>query len=101
MTIYAVNKVCRRTVTEPEFREQLRTDAEPALRAAHPPLSEEEVQLILAGDVAPLARMGANCFLLHMLGRYGLFGLTLPEYARRIRQEYAPEREGWAAERVV
>lgn len=101
MSIYAVNKVCRRTVSEPAFREQLRTDPEPALRAAQPPLSEEELQLILKGDVARLARLGVNYFLLHMLARFELFGLTLPEYSRQIRQEFAAERERWAAERAV
>lgn len=98
MSIYAVNKVCRRTVTEPEFREQLREHPEAGLRAARPPLSEEEIQLLLAGDVGALARMGVNHFLLHHLARYDLFGLDLPEYSRRIRQEFASEREQWAAE---
>jgi hypothetical protein len=42
--------------------------------------------------------MGANFFLLHQLGRFELFGLTLPLYAQRIRAEYAPERSRWAAE---
>ena len=35
----------------------------------------------------------ANFFLLHQLGRFELLGLTLPEYARRIRAEYAEERK--------
>jgi hypothetical protein len=102
MSIYAVNKVCRRVVHEPDFREALRSDPERALRAAKPPLSDEEVALLLAGDVGRLARMGANHFLLHQLGRWEVLGLTLPEYARRIRAEYAPERARWlAAERLT
>lgn len=92
MSIYAVNKLCRRLVHEPALREQLKTDPEPALRAAKPPLTDEEIQYILAGDVGRLGRMGANFFLLHMLGRFELFGLTLQEYGRRIRTEYAAER---------
>jgi hypothetical protein len=92
MSVYAVNKLCRRLVHEPELREQLKTDPEPTLRAATPPLSDEEIHLILAGDVGPLGRMGANFFLLHMLGRFELFGLSLQEYGRRIRREYAAER---------
>ena len=99
MSIYAVNKLCRRLVHEPELREQLRTDPEPALRAASPPLSEEEIRLILAGDVGRLARMGANPFLLHFLGRFELLGLTLPEHGVRIRREYAAERAEWASRR--
>lgn len=99
MSIYAVNKVCRRVVQEPDFRERLRTDPEPALREARPELTEEERRLMMSGDVARLARMGVNHFLLHQLARFELFGLTLPEYGRRIRQEFAPERERWAARR--
>ena len=96
MSIYAVNKVCRRVVREPAFVEQLRADPERALRAARPPLSDEERALLLAGDVGRLGRMGANFFLLHQLGRFELFGLTLPEYAARIRAEYAAERAAGA-----
>ena len=92
MSIYAVDKVCRRVVREPDFVQALRDDPERALRAAQPPLTEEERALLLAGDVGRLGRMGASFFLLHQLGRMELFGLTLPEYAARIRAEYAAER---------
>ncbi len=94
MSIYAVDKVCRRVVREPEFVEALRTDPRGALAAAQPPLTGEELTLLLAGDVGRLGRMGASFFLLHQLGRFELFGLTLPEYASRIRAEYAAERGG-------
>ena len=60
-----------------------------------PPLSDEERELLLAGDVGRLGRMGANFFLLHQLGRFELFGLTLPTYAQRIRAEYRDERAQW------
>ena len=92
MSIYAVDKIGRRVVREPELVAALRSDPEAALRAAAPPLSDEERELLLAGDVGRLGRMGANFFLLHQLGRFELFGLTLPAYAERIRAEYAPER---------
>jgi hypothetical protein len=62
VSVYAVNKLCRRVVHEPE------------LRAA-----------LLAGDVGRLSRMGANHFLLHQLGRWKVLGLDLPTYADRIR----------------
>ena len=97
MSVYAVDKLCRRLVRDEAFRQHLRDDPESALRAAEPPLTEEEVRLLLAGDVGRLGRMGANFFLLHQLGRFELVGLTLPEYARRIRAEYAEERRRWAA----
>ena len=92
MSIYAVNKVCRRVVREPGLVDALRSDPEPVLRAASPPLTDEERELLLAGDVGRLGRMGANFFLLHQLGRFELFGLTLPSYAARIREEYRAER---------
>ena len=93
MSIYAVDKLCRRLVRDETLRRQLRDDPEGALRAAQPPLREEEIRLLLRGDVGRLGRMGANFFLLHQLGRFELLGLTLPEYARRIRVEYAEERK--------
>jgi len=92
VSIYAVDKLCRRVVREPELREALRSDPRAALAAATPPLSDEERELLLAGDVGRLGRMGASFFLLHQLGRFELLGLTLPEYAARIRREYAAER---------
>jgi hypothetical protein len=88
VSIYAVNKVCRRVVHEPELRSALADAPEEALRAAQPPLSEEEVGALLAGDVGRLARMGANHFLLHQLGRFQVLGLDLPTYADRIRAAY-------------
>ena len=87
MSVYAVNKVCRRLVHEPELREALASEAtaEAALRAATPPLDEVEMAALLAGDVGRLSRMGANHFLLHRLGRWEVLGLDLPTYAERIR----------------
>ena len=85
MSIYAVNKLCRRVVHEPALRAALAGDPEAALRAAMPPLSDEEVAALLAGDVGRLSHMGANHFLLHQLGRWRVLGLDLPTYAERIR----------------
>ena len=85
MSVYAVNKLCRRVVHEPELRAALAADPEAARRAATPPLSEDEIAALLAGDVGRLSRMGANHFLLHQLGRWKALGLDLPTYAERIR----------------
>jgi len=85
MSVYAVNKLCRRVVHEPELRAALHRDPEAALRAARPPLAEEEIAALLSGDVGRLSRMGANHFLLHQLGRWEVLGLDLPTYAERIR----------------
>lgn len=100
MSIYAVNKVCRRVVAEPALRDQLTSDPETALRAARPPLTDEEITLLLAGDIGRLSRMGANNFLLSHLARFELLGMTLPEHGRRMRAEYARERAAWAAQAV-
>jgi Aromatic-ring-opening dioxygenase LigAB, LigA subunit len=93
VSIYAVDKLCRRLVRDEGLRRQLQADPEPALRAASPPLTEEEIRLLLAGDVGRLGRMGASFFLLHQLGRFEVLGLTLGSYAQRIRAEYSAERE--------
>ena len=85
MSTYAVNKLCRRVVHEPELRAALARDPEAALRAATPPLAEDEIAALLAGDVGRLSHMGANDFLLHQLGRWQVLGLDLPTYAERIR----------------
>jgi hypothetical protein len=88
VSIYAVNKICYRVVHEPELRQALMDAPERALRAATPPLSEEELQALRAGDVGRLSKLGANHFLLHQLGRFRLLGLDLPTYAERIRAAY-------------
>jgi hypothetical protein len=88
MSVYAVDKLCRRVVHEPELRAALAADPEAALRAARPALDEEEVAALLAGDVGRLSRMGANHFLLHQLGRWKVLGLDLPTYAERIRSAW-------------
>jgi hypothetical protein len=85
VSVYAVNKLCRRVVHEPALRAALAADPEAALRAATPPLADDEIAALLAGDVGRLSRMGANHFLLHQLGRWQVLGLDLPTYAERIR----------------
>jgi hypothetical protein len=88
MSVYAVDKLCRRVVHEPELREALGGDrerAEGALRAARPPLSDEEVELLLAGEVGQLGALGCNYFLLHQLGRWEVLGLDLKLHGERVR----------------
>jgi Aromatic-ring-opening dioxygenase LigAB, LigA subunit len=91
VSIYAVNKLCYRVVREPALRQALTESPEEALRSATPPLSEDELQALLAADVGYLSKQGANHFLLHQLGRFKLLGLDLPTYADRIRAAYAGE----------
>ena len=49
------------------------------------PLTAEEKQLLLSGDVAKLWEMGASGFLLSYLTRWTIFGLTVPVYSERMR----------------
>lgn len=93
MSVYAVNKLCRRVVHEPALREALIADPEPVLRAIAPPLTDEEIRALCAGDVGSLSKAGCNHFLLHQLGRWRLFDLDLPTYAERIRAAHADERD--------
>lgn len=88
MSVYAVNKLCRRVVHEPELRAALngsRGTAEAAVRAAEPPLSDEEVRLVLDGEVGELGLRGCNYFLLHQLGRWEVLGMTLRVHGERVR----------------
>jgi Aromatic-ring-opening dioxygenase LigAB, LigA subunit len=82
---YALEKLCYRVVHEPALREALASDPEPALRAARPALSEEQIEALLDGDVSRLSREGVDHFLLHQLARFHLFGLDFASYAQQIR----------------
>lgn len=98
MSIYAVNKVLFRVSHDPELRRALAgsdDDRRRALEAATPPLSEEERDALMAGDVGRLSRMGGIHFLLHQLGRWNLLGIDLQTYSDRIRAEYRTERVAW------
>jgi hypothetical protein len=92
MSVYAVNKLCHRVVHEPELRAALngsREEAEAAIRAAEPPLSDEEVQLVLDGEVGELGRRGCNYFLIHQLGRWEVLGMDLKTHGDRVRAAQA------------
>jgi hypothetical protein len=83
MSIYAVNKLCHRTLNDLDFRAAMQRD--PASAIAEYPLTDEERQALLAGDVARLYAMGVHPFLLSFLTRYEICGLTADVYSERIR----------------
>jgi len=84
MSIYGVHKLCRSALHDLSVRTALKTDPVGTLDKF--PLTAEEKQLLLAGDVAKLWEMGASGFLLSYLTRWELLGLTVPLYCDRIRQ---------------
>jgi hypothetical protein len=83
MSLYGVNKVCHLTQVDRAFRERMVTD--PAGALAGLPLTEEERDAILRGDVAQLHRWGAHTFLLSRLPRFDALGLSREEYIARMR----------------
>ena len=88
MSVYTVNKLCRCTLHDPELRAAIKRD--PAAAIASWPLSSQEREALLAGDVARLYEMGVHPFLLSHLSRWALFGLTVPVYSERIRKAREP-----------
>jgi hypothetical protein len=81
---YAVNKLCRLALHDAGFRERLRSSPEQTV-ASFDGLTDQERQLLLAGEVGRLYALGAHSFLLGYLPRLGLFGLSQPVYAERMR----------------
>jgi hypothetical protein len=88
MSIFAVNKLCRQALHDVAFREALERD--PTAAIAPWALTEEERSALLAGDVAWLYERGAHPFLLALLTRWELFGLTVDRYSERIRAAHMP-----------
>lgn len=83
MSVYEVNRLCRDSFHDAEFRQQLLDD--PAAAIAERDLTEDERSALLAGDVGALYRMGVLAFMLSYFPRFGLFGLDLDEFGRRMR----------------
>ena len=88
MSVYAIDKICYRALHDLAFREAVKRD--PAAAIADLPLTGEERQALLAGDVAWLYERGVHPFLMGHLTRFGLFGLTVMTYSERIRAARDP-----------
>ena len=88
MSVYALNKLCHRTLRDLAFRTAMQTD--PASAVAEYQLTPQERDALLAGDVARLYEMGVHPFILSFLTRYEICGLTAEVYSERIRQAYDP-----------
>ncbi len=83
MSVYGINKVCYQVQMDLGFRERMREDPAGALEGF--PLTDEEREAFLSGDVATLYRWGAHTFLLSRLPRFDSLGLSRDEYIRRMR----------------
>lgn len=88
MSIYAVHKLCRDALHDPAFRAAVKRD--PAAAIAPLRLTDAERKALLDGDVARLYEWGASGFLLNILTRWDLFGLTVEVYSERMRKAHDP-----------
>jgi hypothetical protein len=82
MSLYGVHSVCRDALKDTDFRSALNADPQSALGLYD--LTASERQELIAGDVAALYAEGAHEYALMWLGRAEVFGLTVPEYMKRI-----------------
>jgi hypothetical protein len=82
MSVYAIDKLCRDALHDPDFRETLKRD--PAAAITSRDLTGDERDALLSGDVARLYRWGCHPFLLAYLARWDLFGITPAVYNQRI-----------------
>ena len=83
MNAYLINKLCRRVLHDEQFRQLVRSKPDVAVASMN--FSTEEKTALLSGDVARLYEGGASAFLLLILCRFEVFGLTLPIFNRRMR----------------
>jgi hypothetical protein len=82
MSVYAIHKIAQLLRKEPAFAERMRQDARAAI--ADFPLTDEERQAILAGDVGQLAALGAHGYLLGAFAMQQVVGVTMANYVQRI-----------------
>jgi hypothetical protein len=83
MSVYQVEKLCHRALHEPAFRGELKRDPEGVLATL--PLTDEERDLLLQGEVGRLYEMGAHPYLLSHISRMGLFDVSGEQYRARMR----------------
>jgi Aromatic-ring-opening dioxygenase LigAB, LigA subunit len=88
VSAYEVAKLCRQTLRDPTFVQDLQDDAEAA--TAPFDLTDEERTALFAGDVGTLYRYGCPSLLLSYLTHAPLFGLDVATYAARMRLAAPP-----------
>jgi hypothetical protein len=83
MSAYTIMKICRQADRDPRFRKRLKND--PAGTIADFELTSEERDAFLTGNVKRLHELGAHGFLLSRLAMFGIVGLTVEDYALKMR----------------
>ncbi len=90
MSVYLVNKILYMTDNDADFRKRMREDPEGTVKSF--PLSGEELEALVTGDVGTLFEMGVHTIFLNHIARYEMFGVNRDNYLDRIRSgmEYDP-----------
>ncbi len=83
MSIYLINKILYLTDNDADFRGRMRENAEETVKGF--PLTGEEMEALITGDVGTLYQMGVHTFFLNHISRYELFGVNRDNYLERIR----------------
>jgi hypothetical protein len=84
MTIYAVHKIAQLLRKDSNFSRRMHDD--PAAAIAEFPLTDQERQAILNGDVGRLAQLGAHGYLLGAFAQQQVVGVTMGNYVQRIHE---------------
>lgn len=88
MSIYALNKLFYLLENDAAFRQRIKSSPTEAI--AEFPLTQEEREALISGDVGRLFNLGVHPFLLNGLARHQLFGVTGENYLPRIRGQASP-----------
>ncbi len=84
MSTLSIHKFCHDILHDLQFRELALSNPEEAISRFD--FTIEERESLLKGDVARLHRLGASGFLLLILSRFQIFGLSLDVYNPRMRE---------------
>lgn len=93
MSVYLLNKILYLLDNDADFRKRIKEDPEGTVKSF--PLTGDEIEALILGDVGTLYKMGVHTFFLNHLGRYEMFGVNRDNYLERIRShmEYDPRFE--------
>lgn len=83
MSNYLLNKILYMMDNDADFRKRMREEPEETVKGF--PLSGDEIEAMVTGDVGALYQMGVHTFFLNHMARYELFGVTRDNYLERIR----------------